>query len=208
MGSRRFRALLPLAVGLLLLGAPGCWNPFNPEGEDTGGGGGAVKYDRTTRVNLVEFFAKAHEDRDIEAYKECLHRDYKFWFWEEDISNPDWQWSEWIQKKDDVDVTENMFGAENVTSILVEFNNQTVVQGATEDEDRFWADVVEIGGEVDTVYGANFLVDMRVTEDQGELRLEHWVDGRAHIFLLPDPQFEGLWTIWKIDDRGNRDPGG
>jgi hypothetical protein len=53
------------------------------------------------------------------------------------------------------------------------------------------------------VYRAEFLVDMHVVEERPDDSVDHWVDGRANIFLIPDPQYEGLWQIWMIEDLGN-----
>ncbi|GEM_PF-1485020 len=158
--------------------------------------------DRTTRVGLIECFAKAHEDRDIEMFEACLHSDYQFWFAEDDLYDPCWDWTEWIAKDLDVLITGRMFNDEEVTDIRLDLVNLTVIDGAESAEDNFYPFLIP-GDPPSTAYWGEFGVDIHVIEDTGEDRIDHWVDGRAHICLASDPANESLWTIWKIEDRGN-----
>jgi hypothetical protein len=151
-------------------------------------------------MNLIEYFEAAHERRDIEMYEECLHDQYTFWFWEDEIII----WPRpWIDRSEDIGVTQNMFLAEVVTDIQVDLLNLTDVPGATTDEERF--NLVFIPGEsgMDTVWVGDFKVDMHVVEDNGEQMIDHWVDGRADLHLVRDPIYPDFWCIWQIRDRGN-----
>ena len=76
MTPKRFPTVIAVIAFLcLLLAVPGCWNPFSPE-EDTGdgGGNGHVQYDRSSRMNLMEFFAWSHEQRNLEDYEQFIRR--------------------------------------------------------------------------------------------------------------------------------------
>ncbi len=203
MLPRNSRTLWPLAmVSALILGLTGCWNPFSPDEAEDKDDHPIEIVDRTSRVNLIQFFAKAHEDRDADDYGLSLHEDYQFWFSEDDRGDPGWDWTDWISKAIDVGITTNMFAAEEVTDIRVDFVNQTSVSGAQTDEDNFNTIILDVDPPV-TVHWADFLVDMHVIEETSEDRIDHWVDGRAYIYFRPDPNFEGEWQIWKIEDKGN-----
>jgi len=164
---------------------------------------GAVETNRTSRMRLIRFFASAQEGRDIDAYEECLREEYHFEFCEDDRADPSWDWKDWIAIVEDLAVTENMFGAEDVTGIRVTFFNETAVDGAQSDEEKFWEEAAVVGEETVTCYLGDFRLDMHVIVDTGDEALDHFVDGRAWIYLLPDPEDDRLWTIWKISDRGN-----
>ncbi len=159
--------------------------------------------DRSTRLGAVAVFARAHEDRNIDTYAECLHPDYTFWFSEDDRSRPDWNWGEWIGYSIDVDVTERMFETEEVSDIAVDFVNMSVVADAESAEDHFFEKRELVGQDSVTVYWGNFLVDMHVVEEVDSVWVDHWVDGLAYIYLVPDPADESLWTVWRIEDKGN-----
>jgi len=185
---------LALAVGVC-----GCWNPFNPDQEEEGDPDPVEIVDRTSKVNLVKFFAKAHEDQSTDDYTESLHEDYQFWFSEDDRNDPRWDWTDWIGKELDVSITNRMFQDDEVTDIHVDLTNQT--QHSQNAEDNFFEMIV--GDPPFTVYRGDFLVDMHVIEDNGEERIDHWVDGKAFMYLISDPIYEGQWQIWKIEDKGN-----
>lgn len=204
----RLATVLTVSASVCLLFAvPGCWNPFNPEKDGGNGDNGQVQYDRTSRMNLMDFFAWAHDQRNSEDYELSLHEDYQFWFSEDDRSDPDWNWRDWIGKVEDVAVTENMFGAEEVTEIRVTFFNETAVPGAQSEEEKFWEGTAVIGDSTLTYYWGDFRLDMHVIVDTGDDQLDHLVDGRAYIYLLPDPNYPGDWVIWKVEDRGNEHKG-
>jgi len=203
MERKWLTSVLVAVVLCALVGATGCWNPFNPEEDEGDDPTPPVTYDRSSRMNLIKFFAKAHEDRDIEDYEICLHADYQFWFSEDDRTDPNWDWRDWIGKSDDVEVTTNMFGAEDVTEIRMEFFNETIVPGAQDDEDRFIVETTIVGEDTLNVYRGNFRLTMHVLQETSEEPVDHFVDGRAHLYLLPDPIYEGLWTVWMIEDKGN-----
>ncbi len=163
---------------------------------------------RSTKTGLIEMFARAHEDRDIVDYESCLHEDYQFWFAQDDVGSPDWDWTDWIGRMLDIEITERMFAADDVTDITVDFVNRTVAGADTPDdpEDDFFTALINDpsgGPERVTVYWGDFTVNMHVIEDAGDVRTDHWVDGRAYMYFLPDPQCEGQWQIWKIEDKGN-----
>ncbi len=159
---------------------------------------------RETRVGVIDMFTDAHEAQNITDYEACLHPDYEFWFSEDDRSDPSWDWTDWIAESLDVEITDRMFDAEEITNIQLDLGNLTNVEGAESDEDNFLELDIPLDKEDTlTVYWADFLVDMHVIENMTEYQLDHWVDGRAYIYLAPDPDDECLWTIWRIEDRGN-----
>jgi hypothetical protein len=209
MPARTLRTALALGISIgLLMAVPGCWNPFKPN-EDKKPTPTPPVVDRSTRVNLMQFFAKAHEDRKIDDYGASLHPDYVFEFSEEDRNDPGWNWTDWIKKAADVEVTTNMFTNESVSNITVEFVNLTNT-GSSDPEDNF---IPILTGSLEndpidtlTVMQAEFKVDMHVIEEKTDQNIDHWVDGRAHISLVRDPVYEDQWTIWKIKDLGN-EPG-
>ncbi|MCK4548442.1 MAG: hypothetical protein KAW17_13490 [Candidatus Eisenbacteria sp.] len=198
---REIRTNLALIVIVsFAVGIAGCWNPFSPDEQDKPPPGPVQTYDRTTWNNLMAFFAKGHEDREIEKYDESLHPDYSFVFSEDDRNDPSWDWREWIAKVEDVQVTEEMFGLESVIDIRVTFTNMVT----DPDSGELWVGYHPVTEDsVIVVYWGLFGVDMHVVEDKQDQEIDHWVDGRAHIYLLPDPLYEDSWTIWKIEDLGN-----
>jgi len=190
-------SVLLLSILTVAVLSAGCSeDPAKPEPEPT-------ENPRASRMGLIEFFAQAHEDQNLADYEACLHEDYQFWFSLDDRSDPTWDWKDWIGKVEDVQVTENMFNAEDVTEIRVTFFNETVVDSAENDEDKFLTGTTTIGDSTLTYYWGDFRLDMHVIVDTGDEQLDHFVDGRAYIYLLEDPEFPGLWTIWKVEDRGN-----
>jgi hypothetical protein len=155
--------------------------------------------DRTTPASLLNYFAKAHEDRDVDTYAECLHPQYSFWFAEDDLEDPQWDWRDWIDKVEDRTVTGNMFASESVTHVHMTLFNLTT----DPDTMDLWVRVDPGGGMPFTYYWGLFGIDLHVVEETEESEVDHWVDGRAHISFRPDPLYEGLWTIWRIADLGN-----
>jgi hypothetical protein len=203
MLSRSLRTVVPLTAAVLFSAAlSGCWNPFKPENKKKDPEPVEI-LDRTSKVNLIKFFAKAHEDRNGDNYALALHDQYQFWFSEDDRSAPNWDWKDWIGRGEDVEITRRMFDAQEIIDIRVDFLNQTAVAPGADPEDNFW-EAPQVDGENEfLVYWADFHVDMHVTEETSEDRIDHWVDGRAYIYLIPDPNYEGEWQIWKIEDKGN-----
>ncbi len=160
---------------------------------------------RSTKVGLLEYFARALEDRDIDGYAECLHPDYQFWFADDDRTDPDWDWTDWIGRAEDIEITARMFDDEDVTCISIDLVNQSAIN-VDDPEDRFYTTQVidPGGGEFSvTVYWGDFLVNLHVIEQSADVCVDHWVDGRAYIYLLPDPLYQGQWQIWKIEDKGD-----
>ncbi|MCK4547296.1 MAG: hypothetical protein KAW17_07630 [Candidatus Eisenbacteria sp.] len=158
---------------------------------------------RSTLMGTIEFFAQAHENEDIEAYTECLHPEYAFWFSEDDRDDPNWGWQDWIGTVEDVQVTAAMFEAESVRDIRMTLTNLIT----NPDSLGFY-----VGGETRskhsfTYFWAIFAADIHVVEETQDQEIDRWVDGRAHIFLRPDPNESNLWTIWKIEDKGNEHKG-
>jgi hypothetical protein len=159
---------------------------------------------RETRVGLIDLFMNAHEERDVVKYETCLHPDYEFRFSEDDRTAPGWDWSDYIAESLDVEITARMFSAPEVIEIRMDLINQSIVQGAETPEDQFFElQVPPSKGDTLTVRWADFAVDIHVIEQMMDGRLDHWVDGRASIYLAPDPGDENLWTVWKIEDKGN-----
>jgi hypothetical protein len=159
---------------------------------------------RETRVGLIDLFMSAHEERDVVKYETCLHPDYEFRFSEDDRTAPGWPFGDCFDRAQDLLSTDHMFGAGWVKEIRLDLLNQSTVQGAETAEDRFFELDVPLGkGDTLTVRWADFLVDLRVVEETTEDQIDHWVDGRAYIYLAPDPADDTLWTVWKIEDKGN-----
>ncbi|MCK4547297.1 MAG: hypothetical protein KAW17_07635 [Candidatus Eisenbacteria sp.] len=158
-----------------------------------------IEPDRTTIAGLFDVFQDAHQDREIDSFAECLHPEYIFWFSEDDRDSPSWNWNDFINKIEDRDVTDEMFEAEIVTDIQIDFTNLTF------DPDTLDLWIHEDTGDPEpfTYYWGVFAVDMHVVEQTEDGLIDHWVDGRARMYVRPDPAFEGLWTIWKIEDLGN-----
>jgi len=155
--------------------------------------------DRTSRAGLIATFARAHEDRHIELFAECLHTDYVFLMCEStwDI----WDFPEWLSKAQDVEITSNMFTLDAVSAVTADFTNLT--QASTNPEDNFIPVVVGSPPDTMTLLWAECAVDMHVVEETPTETVDHWVDGRAQFYLRPDPTLEGHWVIWKIKDLGD-----
>jgi hypothetical protein len=137
---------------------------------------------RSTKQGLMDLFAEAHEERNLQKYWECLDPNYRFEFSEDDLEHPAWPLPDWIGKRDDLVTTDKMFGSASVTDIRVWFTPL-----CTEP----WED------------SCQFSVDMHVVESTPETEIDHWVDGRAIITFQPRVQSDTLWSIVNIEDRGN-----
>ena len=68
---------------------------------------------------------------------------------------------------------------------------------------NLWIHIDPGGGDPFTYYWGLFAIDLHVVEETGESEVDHWVDGRTHISFRSDPLYDGLWTVYRIADRGN-----
>ncbi|MCK4548161.1 MAG: hypothetical protein KAW17_12050 [Candidatus Eisenbacteria sp.] len=187
------RLFLPVLVGGLLVLAGCSEDATKPEPP------GPEPHARSTLAGTIEYFAQAHENRDLEAYGECLVSDYTFWFPEDDYAHPTWGWSLAIDLTEDLDVMDGMFAAECVMDIRMTLTNYVAIPDSLD----FYVAEEVIGVDTVTVFWALFGVDLHVVEETQDQEIDHWVDGRANIYLREDPNANDLWTIWKIEDLGN-----
>jgi hypothetical protein len=155
--------------------------------------------ERATLEGVVSLLAEAYEEKDIEKYRACLHPGYEFWFAEDNVDDPGWDWTAWIGLSEDAAVTDTMFMSQHVTDVRIAFTNLTTPG----DSANFWEYQDVFGADTVLVFWAEFGVDMHVVEDSGEQEIDHWVDGRAKIYLSADPDAPGAWTICRIEDKGN-----
>jgi hypothetical protein len=191
---KRFASLL-LTIGFILVFATGCWNPFggNGNGDDNGGNG----FDRKTRDNLMEFFANAYQEENIDDYIESLHDKFLFQFTPaaaETLGLPPDQ--PWWGKTEDVAATRNMFEDATVTEITMQLTK--VID---------WYGCVDIReAPPDTIIGwcARFdaTIDVTVTEPGQEpltyIVRDSWLD----LIVTADPLSTiGEWVIVRIEEK-------
>jgi hypothetical protein len=185
-----------LAIGLVLILATGCWNPFSSDGNGNGNGNGG--YDRLTRNNLMEFFANAYEEEDIDQYEECLHDKFLFKFTKEAAESaglpPD---QPWWGKTADVAATRNMFDAPNVGNIVMNLASQI--------DWYVCVDVREHETPPDTITGwcARYdpTIDVTIDEGQDSERTLIVRDSWLNVIVTPDPKSTiGEWVVVKIEE--------
>jgi hypothetical protein len=174
----------------------GCWNPFSAG--NGGNGNGGKEINRETPDNLLEFFATAYEDRDIDLYMEALDDFYQFTFleadWEDagvDAENPYWG------KTRDVTSTDQMFDDPEVKGIEMSFTIDVPWDICTE---TIWSgeDTTEVSG----VCAPLITPDIKVhTEVPGEEPLTYWVNKSwISVMVIPDRHNTNLWTILRIEE--------
>ena len=189
-------AWVVLVVGLILLGAAGCWNPFSQD--DNGGGNGGGQYDRKTPENLLNFFAAAYKDKDVTRYGESIDDNFAFTFLERDYGDagvdsitPYWG------KTEDVERTGRMFSSVKTFDIGFDFV-ETVMP---------WYEctgTIMVGSEEQTVQALCTLrkPDIKVTVDMDEPELTtFWVNkSLLDIKVIKDRYNPDLWTILSIEE--------
>ena len=180
--------ILTLAFGL-----SGCWNPFSPDGD---GGDGDPVIDRTKPDRLLEFFATAYEEKDIDRYTESLDEFYTFEFDPEDYDDagvspekPYWG------KGEDLDHTGKMFASADTKAILMDLREKMP---------GWYADTFPIGETLVEGFSCLIhpLIDVTIEGKPGEEPVTKQVrNSRITVAVIPDRQFPGLWTILKITER-------
>jgi hypothetical protein len=193
---RRFMTLL-LTTGFILVFATGCWNPFGggDNGDDDGGG----SKNRLTRNNLMEFFAYAYEEENIEHYEESLHDKFLFQFTPavaETLGLPPAE--PWWGKTEDVASTRNMFEEATVTAITMQLDYVINWYGCV--------DLRQHEVPPDTIEGwcARFDATIDVTiEEPGKEPLTLIVrDSYLDVIVTPDPKSTtGEWVIVRIEEK-------
>jgi hypothetical protein len=196
MMRRSIWILLGISLGMLT--ATGCWNPFSSGGG--GGNGGGTDIHRGDPDALLNFFAYAYEDQDIDLYEIALDDSFEFEFTEDvadSLGLP--EDSPWWGKDEDRQSTLNMFNAPDVKS--VEFHLSKVGIG-TDWEDCYREFIKGDPPETTRVRGLcqDYEPDIKVTIEQpGEEPRQLWVnDSYLAITVRPDPKEPELWTILRI----------
>jgi hypothetical protein len=175
----------------------GCWNPFSSD--DNGGGDGPPpEYNRKDRDNLLNFFADAYENKDIDRYTQSLHDRFQFQFTPDVAESIGLPADEpWWGRTEDIGSTRNMFETETVTRIQMSLGEPV----------WYWCQVIRQNKEdepADTLEGFCTRVepDIRVyIEEPGQEELilnvdRSWLD----IAVTPDPKEDGLWQIIAIEE--------
>jgi len=185
-----------LVLGLVLMGVTGCWNPFSP---DDGGGGGDGQYDRTNPDKLLNFFASAYVDKNVDRYGEALDDDFSFEFLSDDYTKagvdsvtPYWG------KGEDVENTGNMFGSPKTFGITFDFGLPI--------EPWYETTVVLNPGKLNeqTVQAlwTRRQPDIQVVVDEGEAELTtFWVNNSRLIVTVVQDRYDSkLWRVHKIEE--------
>lgn len=143
--------------------------------------------DRQTPQDLLEFFTKSLENRDIAKYEECLDSGYRFRFMPQDwekagvgVDRPYWE------RTEDIARTGVMFLSTQVESIRFELG----------------VAVVNFFVTGDTLLEAVYRPDIRViVKSEGEEHMTFWVhQSLLTIFVTPDPGDPALWVIRRIEE--------
>jgi hypothetical protein len=147
---------------------------------------GGGKLSRETADGLVQVLAESLEDKDIQAYGECLSDMYKFFFLESDWEDAGVTPAEpYWDKARDAAATANMFSNEYVSDIVCEFE---IVHRETS------ASHISLRAEP----------DLRVTiEEPGAEPVTFWANRTLLDFIVvPDPGDPDLWSIQEIQETG------
>ena len=186
-------------VSLGLLTATGCWNPFSSDKGDDDNGGGPPDIDRTSPDRLLNYFAYAYENQEIDRYDEAIDDYFEFEF-TPDVADtlglP--EETPWWGKVEDRQSTLNMFNAEEVKS--VEFHlTETGVNAPWEDCGRWFL----IGDPPESTFimglCKEFEPDIKVTIEEAVEPRILWVNtSLLDIMVRPDPNDPELWTILRI----------
>ena len=180
-------------LSVIILIMAGCWNPFSSGGGDNGGG--TVEYERT-RDGILNFFANAYENRDLERYVEALHDEFLFQFTPEVAESIGLPADEpWWGKSEDVGSTGNMFNEQTVTRIKMDLPDPNwfpcrVIRPAPPDTIKFEG------------FCTRVTPDIRVTvEEPGKEELIYVVNRSwLYIAITPDPVYDELWQIIGIEE--------
>jgi len=178
---------------MLVVGLPGCWNPFSP---GHGDGGKPPNISRKDPDKLLEFFATKYEDKDAEGYAECLDEDYEFVFDQKDYDDagvtPD---KPYWGRTEDVAHTTKMFNAAEVKAILMDLKQK----------DMDWTSdtfATPTGGTVEGFYCLiKPSIDVTIEGKPGEEPVTKQVrNSQLYVAAIPDRHYAGLWTILKITE--------
>ena len=179
---------------LLVLGLSGCWNPFSP---GDGDGNGDPKIDRKSPDHLLEFFATAYEDKDIDRYTESLDDAYTFEFDPLDYDSagvsaekPYWGITE------DKERTNSMFTSPETKGISMDLSQKMMDWIA----DTFYIDAeTPVEGFTCVI---NPTIDVTIEMTPGEEPVTKQVrKSRLTLAVIRDRKIVGLWTILKITER-------
>jgi hypothetical protein len=189
-------------VGLTLLvmmfALPGCWNPFKPDGGTDPPVDPSISRDSPT--HLLNFFADAYHNRNIEGYTQALDESYTYTFAPADygaagVSAEKPYWG----KSEDVPQTANMFDRPTTKEIKIDWLAAIADWEVTQDS-------IFVDGHWETVAGylAIFQPDIQVTiaggsQDGSDLTL--WVHkSRIIITAVHDRSDLKLWTILRFTE--------
>jgi len=164
-------------------------------------------YPRPSANDLIEFFAGAYEEEDIEKYSVALSEFFEFEFTPDvadSLGLP--EETPWWGKTDDIASTENMFGAPEVPKIQIDLDQsgssswESVVHrhiGPDGDDPGDEPDTTEIEG-----LGKEFEPDIKVWIDRpDEDVFILWVNNSLlDIWVAPDPDSPGHWVILRIKE--------
>jgi hypothetical protein len=178
---------------MLVFGLSGCWNPFSP---GDGNGDGDPNLDRKKPNNLLEFFATAYEEKDLDRYTESLDDAYTFEFDPQDYGDagvsqekPYWGLTE------DLPRTGAMFTSPGTKGISMDLSQKLMNWIA----DTFYIDNTPVEGFTCVI---NPLIDVTIEKTPGEEPVTKQVrKSRLTVAVIPDRKIAGLWTILKITER-------
>jgi len=189
---RRWVLFATMTAAVALAGG-GCWNPFSHDDDGNGNGG---RGDRKTPDHLLEFFAMAYEDKDVQRYGEALDLNYRFQFMEKDWDEAGVpSWAPYWGKTEDVPRTQNMFEDASITAISFEFGEPRFVNWL-ESSDTIFVDGNPV--EVDALLG-RYQPDIQVTVAGDPEPITYWVNASlVDVKVIRDRFDPKLWTILRL----------
>ncbi len=194
LGTATRTCLVCVGVSLVCLGVSYSESPLTPHGFPSDGG--SITFSRQSPDDLLRFFIMAHELRDIEMYKQALHKSYRYWVapdvqprLEGLLGNP------WLTRERDIEMTDILFSDPMIEGIhlrLIPITGWKVCQVTVRTDS---ASAKRIQGFEITV---DPLIQLELLTDEGgtcSLEVNRtWM----RIVVVPDPEVAGSWVIFAI----------
>ena len=114
-----YLSILPLSISSCV---------FSPEVTGPAAGPEALPFSSIS--NLMYNFQLAHEQRDIELYRECLGEDYRFYFDEDDVDSIG---ADFLSRDEDVAGMEEIFNSAELISVRFSFSTPDPIDSCWED---------------------------------------------------------------------------
>ena len=192
-----------MCVGVLLLYLGACYSDSEVPGNSVPSEVGSVTFSRQSPDDLLKFYTMAHELRDIEMYKQALHRDYRYWIVPDTESDLEGLLEiPWITRAKDLQATDSMFSDPIVKTIHMRFFPITDWKACTVTLGADSARAGEVHGFEITV---DPLIQLELPTYGGATYLKEITRTKMRIIVVPDPEVPDSWVIFGIQEEWETD---